>query len=89
MIVRGIIVINVNIVENKRVLLRHILNLFRMETGIIVISVNIKRQRSVYVVKTHIESVHNGNWYHCDQCEYKAAYKSAVETHIESVHPIR
>ena len=40
----------------------------------------------MYVVKTHIESVHNGNWHHCDQCEYKAAYKSAVETHIESVH---
>ena len=57
MMVRGIIVINVNIVENKRVLLRHTLNLFIMETGIIVISVNIKTQRSVYVVKTHIESV--------------------------------
>ena len=26
-------------------------------------------------MKTHIESVHNGNWHHCDQCEYKAAHR--------------
>ena len=58
MTVNNINVINVNTIANKRVLLSYTLNLFIMETGIIVISVNIKRQRSVYVVKTHIESVH-------------------------------
>ena len=47
MMVRCIIVINVNIVENKRVLLRHTLNLFIMGLGIIVINVNIKRHTRV------------------------------------------
>ena len=29
-----------------------------------------------------MESVHNGNWYYCDKCEYEPAKKCTVKTHI-------
>ena len=47
MTVNNIIVINVNVIANKRVLLGNTLNQSIMGTGIIVINVNMKRHKSV------------------------------------------
>ena len=37
-------------------------------------------------LKTHIESVHVGMKYPCNQCNYKATTQSSLKTHILSVH---
>ena len=36
--------------------------------------------------KTHIESIHGGVRYPCDQCQYKATTISTLKRHIESIH---
>ena len=37
-------------------------------------------------MKQHIESIHSKVTYSCDQCVYKATWKSSLKTHIESIH---
>ena len=34
----------------------------------------------------HIESIHEGIRYPCDQCEYKATQRENLRTHINSIH---
>ena len=37
-------------------------------------------------LKRHIESLHEGKRYQCDQCEYRATQQSNLNTHQESLH---
>ena len=37
-------------------------------------------------LKTHIQSIHEGVCYSCDQCDYKATEKGSLKKHVESIH---
>ena len=37
-------------------------------------------------LKIHIESIHQGIRYHCEQCNFKTAQKGYLKIHIKMVH---
>ena len=37
-------------------------------------------------LKKHVESIHNGVRYTCNQCDYKATQKGHIKKHVESIH---
>ena len=45
-----------------------------------------KQYKSKRNLLKHIQSVHKGIKYPCNQCEYKATQQGNLKTHIESVH---
>ena len=37
-------------------------------------------------IKIHKQPVHEGVYYSCDQCDYKATHKSSLKMHKEPIH---
>ena len=40
------------------------------------------------ITKQHIKVIHEGVKYPCNQCDYKAKWKSSLLTHMKSKHDI-
>ena len=38
------------------------------------------------ILKTHIQSIHEGRIFQCKFCEYKATHKGDLKRHIQSIH---
>lgn len=45
-----------------------------------------KAFKSPYELKTHVNFVHNGIGFSCDQCEFRTAHEGKLQTHKQVVH---